>query len=203
LQTTLIVLLLLTGLFIHRPDLFGITFRGLVVVHNVSAAILALNAVLSLFYHLVSGKVRQFIPHPYGFFDDAISQAKYYLRGIFKREPHPFEKTPEKKMNPLQQITYLGILNVLLPLQGLTGILMWGAQRWPAVAALLGGLEGLAAFHTLVAWIFAAFIIGHVYLTTTGGNKPLDSITAMVTGWEEVEIHHVKDKKLSSRKKKM
>jgi thiosulfate reductase cytochrome b subunit len=202
LQTTLIVILLITGLFIHRPDLFGVSFRGLVVVHNVSAAILALNAVLSLFYHLVSGKVRQFIPHPYGFFDDAIRQTKYYIRGIFKQEPHPFEKTPDKKMNPLQQITYLGILNVLLPLQGLTGILMWGAQRWPRIASLLGGLEGLATFHTLIAWIFAAFIIGHVYLTTTGGKKPLDSITAMVTGWEEVEIRQAHDEKRQSREKK-
>lgn len=189
LQTVLIVILLVTGLFIHRPDLFGVSFRGLVVIHNVSAVILALNAALSLFYHLVSGKVRQYLPHPYGFFDDAIQQAKYYLRGIFKGAAHPFEKTPERKMNPLQQVTYLGILNVLLPLQGLTGILMWGAQRWPGVAAALGGLEGLAAFHTLIAWLFAAFIIAHVYLTTTGGPKPLDSIKAMVTGWEDVEVH--------------
>jgi thiosulfate reductase cytochrome b subunit len=199
LQTVLIVVLLLTGLFIHRPDLFGISFSGLVVIHNVSAAILAINAALSLFYHLVSGKVRQFLPRPRGFFDDAIEQAKYYLRGIFRKEAHPFEKTPEKKMNPLQQVTYLGILNVFLPLQGLTGILMWGVQRWPQVAVKFGGLDGLAPFHTLIAWIFAAFILGHVYLTTTGGPQPLDSIKGMVTGWEDVEVHEAVK---SSRKKK-
>jgi thiosulfate reductase cytochrome b subunit len=190
LQTALIVILLCTGLIIHRPDLFGgLSFRGLVVIHNVSAAILAINAAFSLFYHLTTGQIRQFLPKPYGFFEDAIEQTKYYLRGIFKHELHPFEKTPERKMNPLQQITYLGILNVLLPLQGLTGILMWGAQTWPKVADFFGGLKGLAAFHTLLAWLFGAFIIGHVYLTTTGGPKPLDSIKAMVTGWEDVEAH--------------
>jgi thiosulfate reductase cytochrome b subunit len=190
LQTVLIVILLCTGLIIHRPDLFGgLSFRGLVVIHNVSAAILAINAAFSLFYHLTTGQIRQFLPKPYGFFEDAIEQTKYYLRGIFKHEPHPFEKTPERKMNPLQQITYLGILNVLLPLQGLTGILMWGAQTWPKVADFFGGLKNLAAFHTLIAWLFGAFIIGHVYLTTTGGPKPLDSIKAMVTGWEDVEAH--------------
>jgi thiosulfate reductase cytochrome b subunit len=190
LQTVLIVVLLGTGLIIHRPDLFGgLSFRGLVTIHNVSAVILAINAALALFYHLTTGEIRQFLPRPYGFFDDAIEQTKYYLGGIFKRQAHPFEKTPEKKMNPLQQVTYLGILNVLLPLQGLTGILMWGAQQWPQYAKFLGGLPGLAAFHTLVAWLFAAFIIGHVYLTTTGGPKALDSIKAMVTGWEEMEVH--------------
>jgi len=191
LQTAAIVILLCTGLIIHRPDLFGIfSFRGMVTIHNVLAALLAINAALSLFYHLASGQIRQFLPRPRGFFDDAIVQARYYLNGIFKRDAHPFEKTAEKKLNPLQQVTYFGILTVLLPLQGLTGILMWGVQRWPEYARFLGGLPGLAAFHTLLASIFAAFIVGHVYLTTTGGPKPLDSIKAMVTGWEEVETRH-------------
>jgi hypothetical protein len=28
--------------------------------------------------------LKEFIPRPYGFFDDAIVQAKYYIAGIFK-----------------------------------------------------------------------------------------------------------------------
>jgi thiosulfate reductase cytochrome b subunit len=46
----------------------------------------------------------------------------------------------------------------------------------------------LAPFHALLAWLFAAFIVGHVYLTTTGAT-PLEGIRAMVTGFEEVEAH--------------
>ena len=134
LQTFAIMLLLFTGLIIHRPDIFGIfSFPHVVTVHNVLAAILVINAALSLFYHLVSGEIRQFIPRPYGFFDQAIVQAKYYLQGIFKGDEHPFEKTKAKKLNPLQQVTYFGILNVLLPLQIITGALMWGVQHWPQV----------------------------------------------------------------------
>jgi thiosulfate reductase cytochrome b subunit len=166
----------------------GFSFNGVVIVHNVLAAILAVNAALSLFYHLASGQIRQYLPRPAGFFDQAIEQALFYLRGIFKGEAHPFEKTPEKKLNPLQQVTYFGLLNVLLPLQGLTGILMWGAQRWPDLAEKLGGLTFLAPLHTIVAWLFAAFIVMHVYLTTTG-HKPLTDIQAMITGWEDVEMH--------------
>lgn len=189
LQTFTIVLLLFTGLIIHRPDIFGFfSFRYVVIVHNVLAAILVVNAAMSLFYHLASGEIRQFIPRPYGFFDQAILQAKYYLQGIFKQEPHPFEKTPEKKLNPLQQATYFMILNVLLPLQVVTGALMWGVQHWPKGANMLGGLPFLAPFHSLVAWTFGAFIVGHVYLTTTG-HAPLASIKAMMLGWDEIEIH--------------
>jgi thiosulfate reductase cytochrome b subunit len=185
-QTFTIALLLLTGYIIHRPDIFGfLSFPYVVVVHNVLAVLLVINAALSLFYHVVSGEIRQYIPHPYGFFDDAILQAKYYLRGIFKEDEHPFEKVPQKKLNPLQQITYFGILNVLLPLQMISGALMWGVQQWSLIAEWFGGLPYLAPFHSLVAWIFGAFIVGHVYLTTTGP-YPLTSIKAMMMGWEDV-----------------
>ncbi len=132
LQAITIVLLLFTGLIIHRPDLFGVfSFRGVVTVHNVLAVILVINAALSLFYHLTTERMREYIPRPYGFFDDAISQAKYYVSGIFKGEPHPFDKRPDNRMNPIQKLTYFGILNVLLPLQILTGALMWGVQVLP------------------------------------------------------------------------
>lgn len=189
LQAIGIVLLLLTGTMIHRPQALGfIPFRYLVVIHNVIAALLAINAALSLFYHLTTGEIRQYLPRPHGFFEDAIEQARYYLKGIFMGKPHPFEKRPDRKLNPLQQITYFGILNVLLPLQGLSGILMWGVQTWPQAAQTLGGLPFLAALHTLTAWLFAAFIVGHVYLTTTGA-RPLEALRGMVTGWEAVEVH--------------
>lgn len=196
LQTVAILMLIVTGLIIHRPDLFGaFSFRYTVLVHNVLAAILVANAGLSLFYHLASGEIRQFLPRPYGFFDQAIEQAKFYLSGIFRGGEHPFEKTPDRKLNPLQQMTYFAILNVLLPLQVLTGLLMWGAQRFPGATDAVGGLPLLAPFHTLIAWLFAAFIVLHVYLTTTGPT-PLAGIRAMIMGWDEVEVHgHIREAK--------
>lgn len=187
LQTAAIVLLLLTGLVIHRPDTFSfVDFKNMVLVHNIIAGILAVNAFLALFYHLVSGEIKQYIPKPQGFFDRTITQTIFYLKGIFKGDHHPFEKTPEKKLNPLQQVTYFGLLNVLLPLQGITGILMWGVQRWPSLANALGGLPILAPIHTILAWLFASFIVLHVYLTTTG-HTAVSSLEAMITGWEEME----------------
>jgi thiosulfate reductase cytochrome b subunit len=159
-----------------------------VTIHNVIAVILVVNALLSLFYHIATERVQEYIPRPYGFFDDAIIQAKYYISGIFKKEPHPFEKRSDSRMNPIQKATYFGILNVLLPLQILTGILMWGVQEFPAVANWLGGLPFLAPLHALVAWTFATFIVGHVYMTTTG-TTPLEATRAMVTGYENVEVH--------------
>jgi thiosulfate reductase cytochrome b subunit len=125
---------------------------------NVLAVILVLNAFLSIFYHIATDRLKEFIPHPYGFFDDAIVQAKYYINGIFKGEAHPFEKRPDSRMNPIQKATYFGILNVLLPLQILTGIDV--VQKW-LDRQLVWWAPLLAPFHSSSP--DGAFIVVHVY----------------------------------------
>jgi len=189
LQASAILMLLFTGLIIHKPHFFGIfSFPYVVSVHNVLGFVLLTNAALALFYNLASGEIRQYLPEPRGFVARSMTQAMYYSQGIFAGKPHPLEKTKEHKMNPLQQVTYLAILNVLLPAQVITGVLIWGLQRWPTIAAELGGLPVLALVHTLVAWAFAAFIVMHVYLTTTG-HTPTAGIKSMISGWDDVEKH--------------
>jgi thiosulfate reductase cytochrome b subunit len=106
-------------------------------------------------------------------------------------------------MNPLQHLTDDGILHVFLPFQMITGALMWGVQKFPTFANALGGLPFLAPFHSLVAWLFATFILVHVYMTTTGAT-PLEATRAMITGYEEVEVHephHVEKKETKKGKK--
>lgn len=202
LQTVSIIVLIFTGLIIHRPEIFGaFSFPHMVLVHNVLAAILVINAVFSLFWHMTTGEIQQYIPRPRGFFDDAIVQAKFYLGGIFKGEAHPFEKRKESKLNPLQQATYFGLLNVLLPLQILTGAMIWSVQKWPQITSWFGGLPVLAPFHSLVAWLLATFVVAHVYLTTTGAT-PLEAMRGMVTGWEELEVHGHKSSKAKTPKGK-
>jgi thiosulfate reductase cytochrome b subunit len=69
-------------------------------------------------------------------------------------------------------------------------MMMWLVQNVPAIQNWFGGLPFLAPLHTLMAWLFASFIVGHVYLTTTGAT-PLEAMRGMVTGYEEVEVHDV------------
>ena len=188
-QATVIGVLIVTGIVIHWPS-NATAFGWMIVAHNVAAAILVINAAIALVDALATGSVKRFIPHPQGFFSQAIDQTVYYAKGIFIGEPHPHEKRVGARLNPLQQATYLVILNILLPGQIITGILIWGAQRWPDFTSRLGGLGFLLPIHNLIAWLFAAFLILHIYLTTTGVT-PLASIKGMVTGWEEVEVSSV------------
>jgi thiosulfate reductase cytochrome b subunit len=183
LQALAIFILLATGIEIHVTRMGILDFALAVRIHNVVGFVVVANALFAAFYHLASGEIQQYLPRPRGFFGQAILQARYYLSGIFRGEHHPFEKSLNRKLNPLQQVTYLAILNVLLPLQAVTGVLIWGAQRWPAVDGMLGGLVFLAPLHAFGAWMFGAFLIMHVYLTTTGPT-PLANIQAMVVGWE-------------------
>jgi thiosulfate reductase cytochrome b subunit len=49
-----------------------------------------------------------------------------------------------------------------------TGILLWGADRWPETFGRVGGLWVPAPAHTLGSYLFLAFLFGHMYLATTG-----------------------------------
>lgn len=186
LQAAGILLLVATGLAIHWPGRLGwISFDAAVRVHNVLGFLLVANAFLGFFYYITTGAIRQYLPEPRDFISLSVRQAAYYVRGFFHGEPHPLRKRPQQRLNPLQQATYLAILNVLLPLQLTTGLLMWGAQQWPETVSAVGGLPVLAMVHTLGAWLFGSFVIAHVYLTTTG-HTPLANLKAMVLGYENL-----------------
>ena len=181
-----ILALLLTGLVIRAPGMLPWpSFESAVRVHDGLAMLLVLNAFLGLFYYVTTGTVRQLLPEPRDFISLSVRQAHYYLRGIFRGDPHPLEKSERSRLNPLQRATYLAIMNLLLPLQVITGLIMWGGMRRPVLVERLGGLAVVAQVHSLCAWLFAAFIVTHVYLTTTG-HTPLSSIKAMIVGWEDV-----------------
>ncbi len=190
LQMAAIVTLLIVGLIIHKPDWFGgLSFRGMVFIHTVAGWILVINFILAIYYFLSIGYITQFIPKPKNFIQRALLQAQFYIRGIFLGEPHPFKKSYWDKLNPMQRMAYFGLLFGLLPIQMVTGVWLWAARIWPQAATLFGPttLTWVAGIHTLDAWLIAAFVVGHVYLTTTGASV-FEYIKAMITGWEEVEV---------------
>ena len=110
----------------------------------------------------------------------------FYLKGIFVGASHPFAKSREHKLNPLQQLTYVGLLNFLFPFQVITGILLWVSGLIPATTQTIGGLAWLLPLHNLGAWMFLTFLVVHLYLTTTG-HTVTSNIKAMITGWDLAE----------------
>ncbi len=174
--------LIVTGLEVHHAGWrWPVPLSTAVTLHNALAVVLMLNGFLALFHHLTTAAIRHFIPHPQGLLARAIDHLQYQSRGIFFGDPHPHH--PGHKLNPLQQVTYLALLNVLFPLQFLTGVLIWAVGRWPSVGAALGGLHVVAPLHNLGAWLFLAFFFLHAYLVTTGRTVG-DHLRSMITGYQ-------------------
>jgi thiosulfate reductase cytochrome b subunit len=192
-----IVILILTGIQLRFPDLVGWfgTFRTAVNTHNISGFIVLFDYVLWFGFYVLKGQLgRQYLPTPEDFTIGIPTQSTYYFARIFFGDPAPFEPTPEAKFNSLQKTTYFGIMFVLVPLQVITGILLWDLEGFHPVISALGGVRVIDAFHIILAYIFVAFLIVHVYLATLG-HTFFSHFKAMIVGYEEKEVT---DKKKAS-----
>ena len=185
-QAALIIFMLLTGFEIHGSyALFG--FAKAVSYHGIAAWTLVGLWVFALFWHFVTGEWRHYIPTT----DKIIAVANYYSSGIFKNEPHPFKPSLSNKHNPLQRLTYLGILLFVSPLIWVTGFLYLYYNDWAALGFNQLQLGWVATGHTIGAFLMLAFLLSHLYLATTG-HTPTAHIKAMITGWEDVEHESAK-----------
>ena len=181
------VLLIISGANIHFAKEFNIfgTFSVAVAVHEFVGVVVSINYIFWWIYMIGSGRIRFYLPNRDDMPSGLIKQAKFYLFGIFKGEPHPFEEGTERKFNPLQKWTYLGVMTVMLPLQIITGLALlflvtnWGDARWAYI-------DQIGILHTVLAVFGTAFLFGHIYLATTGVT-PLSHFKMMFTGWAETE----------------
>ena len=84
----------------------------------------------------------------------------------------------------MQQVAYFSIMFLLLPLEIVTGVLLWDLDRFAVAIDASGGIKAVSAVHLLLTIFFVAFLFVHVYLTTLG-HTPFTHIKAMFTGYEE------------------
>ncbi|MCD6333663.1 MAG: PAS domain S-box protein [Bacteroidales bacterium] len=184
-QALLIFLLALTGFEIHGScHLFG--YHRAVMLHDNLAWAFIILIVFTFFWNVVTGEWKQYIPSV----KLLKAQFEYYISGIFRHAPHPTRKTVYNKFNPLQRLTYFGLKIIIIPLMVISGLFyMYFSvlKNGPEVARL----NYIAIIHVTVAFLLLGFVVGHVYLTTTG-LKPLSAIKAMLTGWEDMSDEDAK-----------
>jgi thiosulfate reductase cytochrome b subunit len=189
-QAALIIFLALTGFEIHNSFyIFG--FEKAVLYHRVAAYMLMILIAFAMFWHLVTGEWKQYIPTT----KKLKEQILFYAVGMFKDSKHPTHKTELTKLNPLQRLTYLGFKFFLVPITILSGILYLlhkTIDKNNIVVIEDISLESIAFWHTLGAFLLIVFLIIHVYMTTTG-TKPTSNIRAMLTGYEDIEEEHEMD----------
>jgi thiosulfate reductase cytochrome b subunit len=177
-QALLIIGMLITGFEIHGTyALLG--FEKAHIVHTTAVWALIGLWVFAIFWHLTTGEWRQYIPTTKNM-DKII---RHYAYGIFKGEPHPFKITRAHKHNPMQAQTYLGVTVVVSPLLWLTGLAYLFHHELNAAGYHLD-LALVATLHTIGAFMLLAFLVGHIYLGTTG-HTVTAHFKAMITGWDE------------------
>ena len=178
-QALLIILLALTGFEVRGTfALFG--YARAVSLHNTLAVALIVLIVFAVFWHITTGEWRQYIPTR-AFLRE---MGAFYLTGIFKGAAHPVRKERTAKLNPLQRLAYLGFQVLIIPIQVTTGALYYFYPNLNTLGWSPSTLWVIAVIHVLGAFGLLAFLIGHIYLATTG-TTPLSNFKAMIRGWEE------------------
>ncbi|OGW39118.1 MAG: cytochrome B [Nitrospirae bacterium RBG_13_39_12] len=184
------IVLILTGANIRGiVNLFSV--ETAVEIHSWLGFILLANYCIWLFYYLLTLKIKIYIPplhHPIEFAKKALRQAKFYGLGIMVGEQNPHHSTPDNKFNPMQQVSYLMIMALLIPVQIITGLFLWDPKLFAPIVNPIG-IQIFDMIHILLWIFFSAFMIVHFYLATLG-HTPLAHIIAMFTGYEEEHEEH-------------
>jgi thiosulfate reductase cytochrome b subunit len=84
--------------------------------------------------------------------------------------------------NPLQKLSYLGVVFVLLPLMILTGLSMSPGMDAivPWLVDLFGGRQSARTIHFIAAGLIVLFVFVHVAMVLLAG--PLNELRSMITG---------------------
>ena len=169
-NATLFLILIITGISMHYSSLKHpfIPFRTARMIHNVSGLLLMFMYLDFLIGNLFTWNGKHYIPNFKGLFNRIYRQTRFYLFGIFRGESHPYEATENLKFNPLQQITYITIMFIFMPLIVISGLFLLFPEFAPQQLFGMDGLWPMAIIHAVVAYFLTLFTIGHIYLGTTG-----------------------------------
>ncbi|MGQ9659321.1 MAG: cytochrome b/b6 domain-containing protein [Thermochromatium sp.] len=179
----LFLVLMYTGASMHfAGGDWLMPFDLAVTTHNTAGILLTLGWIGFVIGNLTTGNGRHYRLHLSGFFARLFAQVRYYGYGIFRNAPHPFHVSAEMKFNPLQQLSYLGVMFGLMPLLILSG---WSFLFSVALPETLWGLPSVwvvAMIHLTIAYLLVLFLIVHIYIITTGETLTTN-LRAMITGW--------------------
>ncbi len=187
----LCLILIVSGISMHfaTPDATRIRFDIAVSMHNISGVILSLSYIFFILGNLFTGNGLNYVIQFRGFRQRLWKQMYYYTIGFFKKEEAPFPIGSARKFNPLQQVTYAGLMYFLVPVIIVTG---WALLFPEVIVEEWLGINGFAAtdfLHILGGFGVSIFLLIHLYFATMG-KKPTDHYKAMVTGYHEDESAH-------------
>ncbi len=180
----LFLALVLTGILLQysSSNFTIIQFNYSISIHNYSGIILSI-----FFVYFLAGNRFTSNGHYYQFplkgtYGRVIKQLRFYSFGIFKNEEPPFPISIERKFNPLQKLSYVAVMYLMVPVVILTGYLLLFPEILPEKILGISGIHLIDLIHIVTGFILSVFIIVHVYFCTIG-KTPLANFKSMINGW--------------------
>lgn len=159
---TSILILILTGFYIHRPFVDGAGFLMALVrgAHFLFAAVLVIGAVLRVIFMFIGRNRdwRSFIPSSYDL--KQLPRTINYYAYISKKPDL------KKKYNPLQMVSYC-LIFLLVIFQIISGFSLQYPDGWLSWLSygIFANEVQVRIVHYVVSWVFILFMMIHVYLT--------------------------------------
>ncbi|MGB9792036.1 MAG: Ni/Fe-hydrogenase, b-type cytochrome subunit [Thermacetogeniaceae bacterium] len=181
-----IIMLILTGFYIHTPYGFPI-FPSMDVarkIHFIFMYAVIAGLVGRLYYAFISGDYKNFKPRLQDL-PNMIKLMKYYL--------FLTDELPDwgEKYNPGQKMMYAGFVPLLI-IQIITGFILYFPTALNHWAYAVGGMHIVRIIHYVVAWIFVYCVAAHIYLDFSEG---IENIVGMITGYRPADFHERHAKK--------
>lgn len=181
----IVIVLIVTGVQLRAPSIpIFESYRDVVLVHKYFGYAMTLSFIFWFFYCLFSKNLKKHYLLRIKDIKAIPKQILYYSYFIFKGGKNPHTPTKDNKFNPMQKIAYSFIMLIASPVIIFTGILFTDILYFFTWIDALGGLRLIDTVHVITAYIFAFYLLVHLYMSTLG-KKPYSHIKSMITGYEE------------------
>jgi thiosulfate reductase cytochrome b subunit len=184
------MILIITGAGMQFADadhpLLTAGFAGFVRLHDIAAIILTISYIAFVTGNIITGNSKHYKVGKKNLFSDMGKQMKYFLWGMFRKEKQPFPVTAENKFNPLEKVTYMLTMYVMLPLLILSGIVMLFPDLTMIRVFGTGTFILIDILHIMLGFLVSLFLIVHIYCCTIGP-KPGSLFRGIITGYQESE----------------
>jgi thiosulfate reductase cytochrome b subunit len=188
-----VILLLMTGLQFRIPGVAALEpHNSIFSVHKWAGLAMTASWFFWFAYGLASGHLIRHYTIRRKDLGGIFGQMKFYLVSIFRGLKNPFRPSPDEKFNPLQKLAYGSVMGILAPMMIITGLLFVNAFFMRDQLLSWNAIKLIDVFHVTGLYLFASFLVIHVYMATLGPTA-FTHIKAMIVGYEEEPDEPVKE----------
>jgi len=178
------LILLFSGLSLQysSEDYSLIRFDIAVSMHNISGVALTIAYIIFILGNIFTANGKYYKIPKSGFMLELFNQIKYYTIGIFTKKKAPYPITIERKFNPLQKLSYVGAMYILMPILIASGFGLIFPEILIHKVFGMSGLHLTGLTHITAGFALSVFMAIHIYFCTIG-KTPSSNFKSMINGW--------------------